>query len=67
MVAENTDIKNLEGLANSGDEDSMFNLGNFYYFGEGVLNNFNKAREWYEKAAALGHAEKVPQIIKVSE
>ena len=29
----------------------MYNQGNRYYFGQGVAQDYSKAREWYEKAA----------------
>jgi uncharacterized protein len=34
----------------------MFNLGVLYHSGQGVAQDYAKAREWYEKAAARGHA-----------
>jgi TPR repeat protein len=34
----------------------MTNLGWYYEHGRGVAQDYAKAREWYEKAAAKGHA-----------
>jgi TPR repeat protein len=34
----------------------MFNLGVVYDYGFGVAQDHAKAREWYGKAAARGHA-----------
>jgi TPR repeat protein len=35
----------------------MLNLGTFYLFGRGVARDYNQARQWYEKSAAMGNAE----------
>ena len=42
--------------AEKGHADSQFILGNIYYFGEGVRQDYKMARTWYEKAAAQGNA-----------
>lgn len=39
------------------DANAQFSLGGLYYNGDGVEQNYVKAREWYEKAAAQGHIE----------
>jgi TPR repeat protein len=36
------------------DANAMFNLGKRYESGDGVAKDYDKAREWYEKAAAKG-------------
>jgi tetratricopeptide (TPR) repeat protein len=36
------------------DASAMFNLGKSYERGDGVTQDYGKAREWYEKAAAKG-------------
>lgn len=33
----------------------MNNLGYMYDFGQGVPQNYQKAKQWYEEAAALGN------------
>jgi TPR repeat protein len=33
----------------------MFNLGLLYENGQGVVQDYAKAREWYQKAADKGH------------
>ncbi|HEV2987271.1 MAG TPA: SEL1-like repeat protein [Candidatus Angelobacter sp.] len=33
----------------------MYNLGAMYDNGEGVKRDYQKAREWYEKAAEAGN------------
>jgi TPR repeat protein len=42
--------------AKTGDADAIFDLGSLYSTGEGVTQDYAKAREWYEKAAAKGNA-----------
>ena len=39
------------------DADMQFNIGNCYYFGDGVEENLEKAVYWYSKAAEQGNAE----------
>ena len=51
------EIKRLEELVKQGDAIAMGKLGNMYYFGRGVSQNYSKAKEWYEKAANLGVAD----------
>jgi TPR repeat protein len=41
--------------AEHGNPAFMNKLGDAYYSGEGVPQDYAKAREWYEKAAAKGH------------
>jgi TPR repeat protein len=42
--------------ADHGDTTAMSNLGRAYGAGFGVVQDYTKAREWYEKAAAKGDA-----------
>jgi TPR repeat protein len=42
--------------ANHGDVYSMFNLGLLYDKGDGVTQDYAKARDWYQKAAAKDDA-----------
>jgi TPR repeat protein len=39
------------------DADAMFNLGKSYESGDGVAQDYGKAREWYEKAAAKDNSD----------
>ena len=43
-------------LANAGDPDAQFNLGQAYKLGRGVPADLNSAVDWYRKATAQGHA-----------
>src|SRR6516225_1417378 len=42
---------------NEGNAEAMFNLGLLYDNGQGVTQDYVRAREWYEKAADEGNAE----------
>lgn len=43
-------------LANAGDADAQFNLGQAYKLGRGVPADLSTAMDWYRKASAQGHA-----------
>lgn len=47
----------FEQGASKGDPKSMFALGSYYHFGEGVPKDQVKARSLFEKSAAAGSAE----------
>ena len=44
-------------LAESGDADAQFNLGQAYRLGRGVTINLGAARTWFERAATAGHLD----------
>jgi TPR repeat protein len=44
-------------LAESGDADAQFNLGQAYRLGRGVTINLGAAKTWFERAAAGGHLD----------
>ena len=44
-----------EELARQGDVHAQWRLGQMYYNGEGVRQDYAKAFEWYQKAAAQGN------------
>ena len=50
-------MEELKLAANSGMTWAQNNLGNCYYYGEGVEQDYQKAVEWYRKAAEQGNAE----------
>ena len=57
MALENSDnIDELIEKANEGDSEAQFKLGNMYYYGQGVNQDYAKAIEWYERAAEQGNA-----------
>jgi hypothetical protein len=44
-------------LAEKGDADAQFNLGQAYRLGKGVPINLGAAKTWFERAAASGHLD----------
>ena len=44
-------------LAEKGDADAAFNLGQAYRLGRGVPTNLAAAQTWFERAAAKGHVD----------
>src|SRR5689334_17938453 len=44
-------------LAEKGDADAEFNLGQAYRLGRGVPTNLAEAKNWFERAAARGHVD----------
>ena len=52
-----TSTADLQTQATQGIAEAQTNLGLLYYYGRGVLRDYTKAREWFEKAAAQGDAD----------
>jgi uncharacterized protein len=50
-------VKEWRTLAEKGDADAQFNLGQAYKLGRGVPADIGSAQSWYEKAAAKGHEQ----------
>jgi cell division septation protein DedD len=48
-------IKEWRPLADKGDPDAQFNLGQAYKLGRGVPTDLKIAQDWYQKAAQQGH------------
>lgn len=44
-------------LAEKGDADAEFNLGQAYRLGRGVATNLSAAKTWFERAASQGHLD----------
>lgn len=44
-------------LAESGDADAAFNLGQAYRLGRGVPTNLSNAKKWFEQAASKNHVD----------
>src|SRR4029079_4787639 len=44
-------------LAEKGDADAAFNLGQAYRLGRGVPTNLAAAQTWFERAATKGHLD----------
>jgi len=50
-------VREWEGPAATGDPDAMFNLGQAYRLGRGVVVNLARAEALYARAAAAGHIQ----------
>ena len=50
-------VREWRPLAEAGDPDAQFNLGQAYKLGRGVPLDLAMAQSWYRKAAAKGHAQ----------
>lgn len=44
-------------LAEQGDAEAQCELGNCYYFGQGVNKSYEEAAKWYRKSAEQGYAK----------
>jgi len=40
----------------------MNSLGELYYYGKGVIQDYGKAREWYQKAADAGNTHAMNEL-----
>ena len=49
-------IKELVTLAEQGDVNAQSNLGEIYYKGDGVVQDYTQAAKWLQKAAEQGNA-----------
>lgn len=52
-----TTVNMISALANSGRAEAQHKLAQLYFSGNGIEQNFQKAIEWYNKAAEQGHAD----------
>jgi len=59
------DIKELRQSAESGEADAEYNLGNAYFLGNGVQQDWVQAVKWYQKAADRGNADAEYSLGKV--
>ena len=59
--------KNLDRMAKQGHLDAQYTLGNMYYSGQGVEQNYDEAVGWYRKAAEQGHVEAQWELSKLYE
>lgn len=56
-LKEESEFERNLRLAEKGDADAQYNLGVFYYNGEGVHRNYEEAVKWWGKAAEQRHVE----------
>ena len=50
-------VKEWRPLADKGDADAQFNMGQAYKLGRGVPTDLRLAQSWYERAAQQGHEQ----------
>ena len=50
-------LERYAGLAIKGNAIAQYNLGEMYYHGEGVHQDYKQAVKWFTKAAKQGHAK----------
>jgi TPR repeat protein len=50
-------VRTWRPMADKGDADAQFNMGQAYRLGRGVPADMKIAQSWFQKAAAQGHAE----------
>jgi cell division septation protein DedD len=55
-------VREWRPLAERGDPDAEFNLGQAYKLGRGVQQDLHAAQSWYEKAAQQGHVQAVANL-----
>ena len=51
------DLDDLLPLAKAGHAEAQNSLGDMYYYGEGVPQDYGEAAKWYRLAAEQGHDE----------
>ena len=56
-VSSDPDVEETRTAAEQGDAEAQVNLGTMYSLGQGVRQDYAKAKEWYEKAALQGNEE----------
>lgn len=57
QINTRTDVRQLFEKASKGDAQAQNSLGVMYCNGEGVRQDYKRARSWFEKAAAQGYAK----------
>lgn len=60
--AQNSDLASLRAQADAGDAKAQFTLGNRYYGGRGVSQDYGQALVWYRQAADRGLAPAQTQL-----
>ena len=50
-------FQHIQKAADQGNADAQNSLGDMYYYGEGVTQNYTKALKWLQKAADQGNVD----------
>ena len=59
-------IESIRHLAEQGDADAQYKMGQMYEKGIGVSKNESEAQDWYIKAAEQGHSEAHLRSLKIA-
>ena len=62
-----TAFKYFEQAANQGHVDAMYDMGNYYQYGNGIEADNGKAMYWYQKAADNGNKYALRELASVYE
>lgn len=65
--AESDKITKLQKICDGGGMESCFNLGVFYDNGEGVRQNYTKAKELFGRVCDAGHQDGCDRYKKLNE
>lgn len=57
QLTESAALAETQALADAGDAEAQFKLGNVYAAGIEVPNDFTEAAKWFRKAGDQGHAK----------
>jgi len=52
-------------LAEAGNADAQFHLGEMYWFGDGTAPDLDKAVQWFQKSAAAGNADAAVSLVSL--
>jgi TPR repeat protein len=52
----------LKPAAERGQPDAQYAIGYMYYYGQGVVENHEKALEWIKRAAAAGQPDAIEAL-----
>ena len=55
MNTKNVDVEAIKGDAEGGFAEAQITLGELYWMGNGVSQDYEKAFFWYKQAAEQGH------------
>ena len=62
-ILKKTELEELTLKANSGDSEAQNDLGENYYYGEGVKQDYKEAIKWYKQSAEQGNT-KAEEILR---
>ena len=60
-------VEYYQKAAEQGNAAAQYNLGVYYYNGEGVPQSYTEAVKWFKKAAEQGHAKAIEVLKSLGE